>query len=1049
MFSRFFIDRPIAASVIALLMVFAGSIAIPLLQVELYPEIVPPRVSVTASYPGASAQTMVDAVTVPLEDEINGVRGMVSVESTSTDQGQVTIVVTFEVGYDLDIAAVDVQNRVELAKPRLPDEVIKNGIDIEKGSTDIVMFVHVISPGGKRDLEYIANYAAINVVDPIKRVKGVGEVVVFGDRTYAMRIWVDPVKLAGYRLTVNDVISAVRDQNEIAPVGIIGGTPSKADQSIQLIVETKGRLDQVEEFEDIVVSRSDNGSLIFVKDIARVELGADDYLTDLSVNSHPAVGIGISQLPNANTLEVVGNIKTILNALEPNLPEGITYDIARDATLFINGALKEVGLTFLFALVLIVLVAYVFLQNWRTTLITLITIPVSLIGTFAFLALLGFSMNMLSLFGLILAIGLVVDDAVVVIENINRIKEQESLPVRDATIRAMDEVRGPIIASTLVMMSVFIPAAFMPGITGKLYQQFAITVSCSLALSLVNALTFTPALCALLLKSHDTQQGWFFRKFNAAFDALLVGYDKLLKWTIPRKLLMTSVFLLLVGATTALIFLVPRGFLPEEDQGFFYVNVQLPEGSSLKQTHKAMQKVLHEAQKLPGVMDVVLVDGFSILSHSKTSNSGFVVIEMLPFDQRDASESVFKLTKDLQLSLDKIGDAQFLVINVPAVQGLSTAGGFEYILEDRAAQGLEALYSNTQLMLNAANAQPAIRDVFSPFKIDTPILYLDIDRAQVMRQGVLLQDLYLALQANLGSFYINDFNKYGKIYRVFIQADIDFRSSPEDLQKIYVKNINDDLVPISDLVRYEYRAGASKIRRYNLYTSAHLIGSPSTGHTSGEAIAIMEQLTKEILTDGFFFEWTDTAYQAKKAGNVAPIVFALSIIIILMILAILYESWLLPFMIILAVPFAVLGALSFQFIRGLANDTFCQIALIMLVGLSAKNAILIVQFANEKYVEGSSVVDSVIFACNTRLRPILMTAIAFVAGIFPLVIATGAGAASRHSLGTAVFGGMIVSTTLALIFVPSIYVIFQRFREKRVPDLRARMQKQRKTPSNE
>lgn len=1043
MFSRFFIDRPIAASVIALMMVFGGAIAIPLLQVELYPQIVPPRVTVTANYPGASAQTMVEAVTVPIENEINGVRGMVSVESTSTDQGQMTIVVTFEVGYDLDIAAVDVQNRVELAKPRLPEEVIKNGIDIEKGSTDIVMFVHVISPGGVRDLEYISNYASINVVDPIKRVKGVGEVVVFGDRTYAMRIWVDPVKLAGYRLSINDVINAVRDQNEVAPVGIIGGTPSKNDQAIQLVLETKGRLDQLDEFENIVVSRANNGSLIFVKDIARVELGADNYLTAVSINSHPAVGIGISQLPNANTLEVVEDIKVILDALEPNLPKGLTYDIARDATLFINAALEEVAFTFAFALLLIVLVAYVFLQNWRTTVITLVTIPVSLIGTFAFLAILGFSMNLLSLFGLILAIGLVVDDAVVVIENINRVKEQDRLPIREATIKAMDEVRGPVIASTLVMMSVFIPAAFMPGITGKLYQQFAITVTCALALSLVNALSFTPALCALLLKDHKLANGWFFNRFNRGFDKLLKAYDCLIKFTIPRKGLMSFFFVLLIGATAALVVVLPRGFLPEEDQGFFYVNVQLPEGSSLVQTHKVMEKVLKEAQKLPGIMDIAQVDGFSILSHSRTSNSGFVVVEMLPFDQRDSNESIFKLTKDLQATLDKIGDAQFLVLNVPAVQGLSTAGGFEYILEDRAAQGLNALHSNTLLMLKAAKEQPALADIFSPFKIDTPILYLDIDRAQVLRQGVKMQDLYLALQANLGSYYINDFNKYGKIYRVYIQADIDFRSSPEDLQKIYVKNQDNELVPVNELVRYKYQAGASKIRRYNLYTSAHLIGSPSAGHTVGEAIATMERLSKDILTDGFLFEWTDTAYQAKKAGNVAPIVFALSIIIILMILAILYESWLLPFMIVLAVPFAVLGALGFQMMRGLANDTFCQIALIMLVGLSAKNAILIVQFANEKYAEGASVVDSVIYACNTRLRPILMTAIAFVAGIFPLVIASGAGAASRHSLGTAVFGGMILSTLLALIFVPSIYVIFQTYREKRIPDLRERTHKRR------
>ncbi|CAA0124042.1 Efflux pump membrane transporter BepG [BD1-7 clade bacterium] len=1041
MLTRFFIDRPISAIVIAIMMIVAGLIALPILPIALYPDITPPVVRVTASYPGANAETMVDAVTTPIERQINGVEGLVSIASTSNDSGNMTIDVTFEVGYDLNIAAVDVQNRVVLAYPYIPAEVIQNGINVQKGTQDLVMFVNLVSADGSYSPEYVSNYASINIVDPIRRIPGVGSANLLGDRTYAMRIWLDPQKLAGYNLTVNDVIDAIMDQNTPAAVGSLAGVPTKPGQTVALTLHTKGRLDTPSEFEDIVVSRADNGSLIYIRDIGRVELGSSSYSTLLQVDGKNSIGIEVNQFPFGNTLNIADQIFSILNAELAKFPDGLDYWIARDSSGFIKSAVKEVALTLLTALLLIVLVSYLFLQDLRATLITLVTIPVSLIGTFALMGFLGFSINMLSLFGMILAIGLVVDDAVVVIENISRIMRTDGLPAREAAVKAMDEVRGPIIASTLVMMAVFIPASFVPGISGQLYQQFALTIACSLGLSLINALTFTPSLASYMLSHGPTQKPLrIFDWFNRAYDILLEYYDGVVKRVIRRPVMMCIALLALISVTVTLLITVPRGFIPTEDQGFFYVNLQLPEGSTLERTQMALENVAAEMKKLPDIDRVVTVAGFSILTATRHTNDGLVVVNLKDFGERNVS--VFDVIPMAEERLERLDAAEYLVLNAAPINGLSAAGGFEYILEDRAAQGLTALYSNTERIIDTAQRDyPQLDTLFSAFKVDTPNLYLDIDREKVLRQGVELSDLYLSLHANLGGYYVNDFNKYGQVYHVYVQADKDQRNDQTALDSIYVRNSDGDMIPVRDLVDYDYRAGVSSISRYNLYNAAHIIGSAAPGYTSGEAIKAMESMSEDLLSNGFSFEWTSTAYQEEKAGNVAPIIFALSLLAIFFILAVLYESWLLPLMILLAIPLAVLGALTFQSLRGLANDTFCQIALIMLIGLAAKNAILIVQFANDKYAEGADIVESVIYACNTRLRPIVMTAMAFVAGIFPLVIASGAGAAGRQSLGTAVMGGMIFSTVLTLLFIPVIYVIVQTFREKRVPNLREKTRK--------
>lgn len=1051
MWTRFFINRPIFSSVIAIIIVLAGAISIPLLPIAEYPQIVPPTIQVTATYQGANAQTVAETVTTPIEEEINGVEGMISIASVSTDNGSSVITVTFDVGYDIDIAAINVQNRVSLAQPKLPQQVVNNGIKISKQSTDMVMVVTMMSPDQSRSLEFMSNYASINLVDPLQRVPGVGGVAIFGERTYAMRFWLDTQTMAGYQLTATDVSNAIKEQNTIAPVGAIGSAPSRSDQVLTYVLEAEGRLDTLEAFENIVVRVNNDGSLLYVKDIARVELGAANYLSSNKVDAQPTIALAIYQLPNANALSVARKVKAELVELADNFPVGVEYRIPFDTTAFVREAVAEVVWTLSIALLLVVLVVFVFLQHWRATLIPIVVIPISLVGTFSLIAALGFSINLLTLFGLVLAIGLVVDDAIVVVENISRLIKEDGMPAKDAAIESMREVFGPVTASTLVMMVVFIPASFIPGITGQLYQQFALTIACSLGLSWIMAMTFTPAFAALLLQRdvdemhglakypHDSTRLVKLNKishklsayFNRSFERSKLFYTEVVDGALKhRKAIMLS-FWAIVVVTVFLFFWVPSGFVPQDDQGYIIVSVQLPTGSAIERTEHIMDEAGIIIAKTKGVQNTVAVSGFDLFSGTIVSNFGAFFVILDPYDERGKQESADAIIDTLRQQLFTIEEAFFIPLNPPPIAGLSATGGFDFVVEDRIGAGEEALYGATWAMIGVAKERvPLLGPLFSTFQVDAPRLYLDIDRDKTMTYGLSVQSIYNELQANLGGLYVNDFNKFGQTYRVYIQAQPDQRARIEDIDQIYVRNSLGEMIPMSALLTIERRSAANIVTRYNLFNATHIMGSPAPGHSSGEALFAMKALAKRVLPKGFDYEWTGSAYQEEKSGHVAPLVFLLSLLIVFLVIAALYESWVLPGAILMAVPLAMFGALGSQWLRGLANDVYCQIALIMLIGLAAKNAILIVQFANDKRLTGADIHDSIIYACQTRLRPILMTALAFILGVTPLVFASGAGAASRHSLGTAVFGGMVVSTFLSLVFVPVIYYVFQTWREK-------------------
>ncbi|WP_096087699.1 efflux RND transporter permease subunit [Agaribacterium haliotis] len=1033
MFSQFIINRPIFCSVISIVIVLAGVISIPTLPIAQYPEIAPPTVQVVATYRGANAQTVAQTVTTPIEEQINGVEGMISISSTSTDNGVSTITVTFEIGYDLDIAAVDVQNRVAMAQSSLPSQVIDYGIDIKKKSSEMVLMLTMISPDNSRDLQFISNYASIYVVDSLKRVPGVGSVTIFGERTYAMRIWLDVETMAGYGITSADVSAAIQAQNVIAPVGSIGMPPSGGKQVMDYVVQAKGRLSSVEEFEQIIVRTNDDGSLIYLKDLAQLELGAENYMTSNKFDATSTVGLGVYQLPDANSLKVAERVSAAMEELKRDFPSGVDYQLPFDTTDFVREAVSEVVWTLLIALALVIVVVFVFLQSWRVTLIPVIAIPVSIVGTFALIAAMGFSINLLTLFGLVLAIGLVVDDAIVVVENISRLMEDEGMSAKDAALKSMGEVFGPVTASTLVMMAVFIPAAFMPGLTGQLYQQFALTIACSLALSWIVAMSFAPSMSAKILKqgSEAPTASWA-KAFNKRFDALTERYMKAVKVSLKRRRLALSVLAVISAVTAFMFFWVPTGFVPEEDEGYVVVSVQMPSGTALDRAQQIVDGVAEIIRSVDGVEHTAEITGFDLLTGSSIYNAGTIFVLLEDYDQRNSDSSADNIIKKLRVLLSDVEGGLALPFNAPPIQGLSSTGGFEFVVEDRAGAGEQALWGTTWAMIGYAKQHISqLSPMFSTFQVDSPRLYVDIDAKKAMQKGVALSDIYQTMQANLGSMYINDFNKYNQTYKVYIQAKQDQRSSEEDIGRLYVRNYQHEMIPLSEFVQIERQAAANIVTRYNLFNAAHVMGAPAPGHSSGQAMFIIEKLSEKMLPSGFGYEWTGVAYQQEKAGNTAPLIFGLALILVFLIIAALYESWILPAVILLSVPLAMFGALSFQWLRGLQNDVYCQIALIMLIGLAAKNAILIVQFANDKVAEGKNSVEAVLYACKTRLRPILMTAFAFILGVAPLVVATGAGAGSRHSLGTAVFGGMLLSTILSLLIVPVLYVVFERWRESK------------------
>ncbi len=1040
MFVAFFIDRPIFASVLAIVIVVAGAVAIPFLPIAQYPPITPPQVVVTATYPGASAEVVEQTVTTPIEQQVNGVEHMIYMSSRSGSDGTMTLTVTFEVSTDLDIAAVNVQNRVAIAQAKLPQDVVRQGLSITKQSPDLVEIVALISPDGSRDELYLSNYATLQVVDVLARVPGVGQVQVFNGRDYGMRVWLNPDTLASLGLTAGDVADAVREQNLQAAAGQIGQPPAPRGQQFQYTVTTRGRLATPSEFENIILRTRADGSILRLRDVGRVELGAQSYGSFGRVGGQPAALIGIFQLPAANALDVSRGVQAAVARLAPNFPSGVAHTRPYNTTEFVRVSILEVVQTLVIAIGLVILTVFVFLQDWRTTLIPTLTIPVSLVGTFAVISVFGFSINTLTLFALVLAIGIVVDDAIVVVENTQRHLDEERLAPREATRRAMDEVTGPVIATALVLMAVFIPIAFLPGITGQLYRQFALTIAVAVALSTVNALTLTPALCALLLRpAVEGRRNPLARAWNASFERLTKGYDRTVGLVVRRAPLAVVVLLVLGGAAYALVRSVPTGFAPTEDQGYLLVNVQLPDAASFERTDAVVRQIEKILLETEGVETVVAIGGRSFISGVNGPNVASLFPRLTPWDKRTAPRlQAAAILGRLRGRLAAIQEAVVVVFPPPPIRGISSGGGFQFELQSVGGRSLDELDTVARQIIDGARQRPELAAAYTAFRPGVPQLDAQVDRAKSKALGVPISDVFESLQIFLGGLYVNDFNAFGRVWRVQLQAEPNFRATPADVARLYVRSqpgstASAQMVPLSTLVSVKPSTGPDTISHYNLYRSAEINGDTAAGASSGQAIAVMQDLARRHLPAGMSYEWTGLAFQEIEAGSYAPFVFALSALFVFLVLAAQYESWLVPIAVILAVPLGVLGALTALRIGGLANDVYAQIGLGLLIGLAAKNAILIVEFAKVRREEGHELRTAAREAARIRFRPILMTSFAFILGSAPLVFATGAGAASRHSIGTTVVGGMLAITVLGLILVPGFYVAIERLAEWRRP----------------
>jgi len=1029
---NFFTGRPIFASAIAIIMVLAGAICYVLLPVAQFPEISPPQVVVSAHYPGAGAQVVADTVTTPLEQQINGVEGMTYMSSSSSNDGSLTITVTFDVGYPINTAAVDVQNRVSQAASSLPAIVNQTGVSVRKQNPNFVLIVNLTSPDGSVDPVALSNYAALQILDPLKRVPGVGDVQVFGERRYSMRVWLDPDKLANLGLTAVDAQQAIAEQNVQVAAGKIGQAPAPAGTAFEMQVNAVGRLSSPEEFGDIVL-RADgpSGAVVRLKDVARIELGALQYSSSAFFGKDPTVALGVFQMPGSNALDLQAGVKARMEELSKRFPAGIAYAIHYDTTTFVQASMDDVLKTLGEALVLVIAVVFVFLQSWRTTVIPAIAIPVSLIGTLVVMELLGFSLNMLSLLGMVLAIGLVVDDAIVVVENVERQIEAGLKPLA-ATRKAMSEVTGPIIATTAVLMAVFIPVAFIPGVTGQLYNQFALTVAISVGISAFNSLTLSPALSAAFLRHQGPVRFPPFRWFNAAFGAMSHAYAASVGVLVKARYLVLALFVVTIGATYWLWNRTPSTFLPVEDQGYFFVVVQLPDGASLERTNAVAEQVRDILEKTPGIEIVGAISGLNFLTSAAQSNAAVEFAILKPWEERGPEQHASRIVEEVRPKLMAIPDAFALSFDPPSIPGLGATGGFEFQVKDLTGQGSQALNDATQALLAAARQQPELNahQLFSSFGTSTPQFVYDLDRNKAKLLGLSLPDIFNTLQIYLGSLYVNDFNLFGRTFRVTLQADQDARSSAADLTRLYVRNASGGMVPLSTLGELKPTVGPETVPHYNSNASALINGGPAPGFSSGQAIAAMERVAGEVLPRDFGYEWTGITFQELKAGSAATAVFILAIVFVFLILAAQYESWTMPFVVLLTVPLALFGALGAIQWRGMQIDVYSQIGFVMLIGLAAKNAILIVEFARRRRDDGLGIVEAATEAARLRLRPILMTALAFILGAVPLMLATGAGAASRQSLGTTVVGGMLAATVLTMIFTPVFYVVIERLRER-------------------
>ncbi|MEA5602121.1 efflux RND transporter permease subunit [Nostoc sp. UHCC 0252] len=1033
MFVDFFIKRPIFASVSAIVILLIGLISIPSLPIARFPEISPTQISVTSNYSGASAEVVESGVTNILERQINGVEGLRYMTSSSSNDGTSTITATFDSSRDKDIAAVDVQNRVSVAQPQLPDSVQRTGVRVSKESSNILLAIGLFAENKEYDNIFLSNYADLYIADALKRVKGVSNVQIFGERRYAMRLWLDPSRLASRGLTTKDVANALSEQNLQVGAGRIGQEPAPEGQRYQLDVRAASRLAEPSEFEEIVLKTEENGTLVKLKDVGKAELGAENYNTFLRFRGNDAVGLGIYQVPGSNALDVAKGVKAEMALLAPSFPPGMKYQVAFDTTSFVEESMSEVIKTLITAVVLVVIVIFVFLQDWRTTLIPALTIPLALIGTFAFVKIFNFSINSLTLFGLTLASGMVVDDAIVVVEQISRFIQDKGVSPRRAASESMRELFGAVIATSLVLMAVFVPVAFFPGTTGALYRQFALTIAFSIAISTFLALTLTPSLCGVLLRQEQQVPrwiGWFFDLINRFLEWVRSSYERSLTWMVRFKSIVIGLFIVSLGMTAWLYTAVPTAFLPDEDEGYFITIIQGPQGVSLQYTSDVMAQVEKEILPLPEVLGTFAVGGFGF--SGSTANSGIIFTTLKPWAERSRpDQSVQAIIGKLQGKLLAIPEARVFPVNPPPIQGLGNFGGFVFQLQDRRGNsGLENLVQSMGKLLGQANQTPGLQAVFSTFAADTPQLLVEVDRNKAKSLQVSIDDVFSTLQTALGSQYVNDFNLQQRNYRVYIQADQQFRSNPKDIGKLYVRSQKDQMIPLSNLVTVTQTVGAQTINHYNLFRSIEINGSAAPGSSSGDAIKAMEKVAKEVLPAGYGYEWSGTALEEIDSGGLAPLIFGLGIVFVFLVLAAQYENYIDPFIILLSVPLAIFGALIAQSMRGFANDVYCQIGLVMLIGLASKNAILIVEFANQLREQGLSITKAVIEASQERLRPILMTAFSTLLGIFPLAIATGAGAGSRQSLGTTVFGGMLIATFLSLFVVPILYIVIKTTTER-------------------
>ena len=1032
MFSKFFINRPIFATVLSIVVIIAGLMAIRGLPIEEYPEVTPPQVSVEATYAGANAETISKTVAAPLEQQINGVEDMIYMSSTASSSGSLTINVYFKIGTDPDQATINVNNRVQAALNKLPSEVQAQGVTVTKQSSTILQVVSLISPNNSYDEIYMANYALINVIDELKRVEGVGNASLFGNQNYSMRVWMKPDQLAKYNLTSSDVINAISEENSQFATGRFNQSPTKTSQAYTYTVTTQGRFDKVDEFENIILKSNKDGSTLRLKDVARLELGAESYDVTSTLNGQTMVPIGIYLQSGANALDTAKKVKATMERVQKSFPENMVYKIPYDTTTFIDISVNEVIKTFIEALLLVIAIVYLFLQNMRATIIPVLAIPVSIIGTFAGMYALGYSINLLTLFGLVLAIGIVVDDAIIVIENVERILHSEKdISVKDATIKAMQEVTGPVVAIVLVLCAVFIPVSFMGGFTGQMYQQFAITIVISVVISGMVALTLTPALCAIFLSKKEPKPFWFVRKFNEFFDASTNWFTSGVSLVVRHGVISIIVFAALMGMTYTLFQKVPSALVPMEDKGYLISVTALPPASALNRTVAVSSEVSNITKNMAGIEYNIAISGFDLLSGSAKTNAATNFLILKDWSERKTPDQHSEaLSGALNGAFFGIPDATTFALNPPPIMGLSISGGFEMYLQDRTGGSLQELGNIANKIVEKASQRPELMMVRNSLNMNIPQYKVTLDREKAKAMGVSISDAFKTLQSTFGAYYVNDFNLFGRTYQVNVQSEADFREKPEDMKNVFVKSSSGKLIPLSSLVSYERSVGADVLERFNVFTAAKIEGEPAPGYTSGDALKAIEEVVKEVAPEGYATGWAGTSFQEKEMSGSGSQAFIFGIVFIFLILAAQYERWLMPLAVVTAVPFAVFGAIMAVYLRGLSNDIYFQIGLLVLIGLSAKNAILIVEFAMQAQERGKSIFDATLEAARLRFRPIVMTSLAFTIGVLPLALSSGAGAGSRHAIGTGVIGGMIAATTIAIFFIPLFYNWLAQLNEK-------------------